>query len=72
MQGDNTVDLGTLEAGTIPFTCVMGMYNGTLNVVPQPAPKKATTGNAAAAGTVTAPADAPDANAAAVQGPAAG
>jgi hypothetical protein len=49
----------------------MGMYNGTLNVVPRPATKTANTGNAAAAGTVTAPAGAPDANAA-VQGPAAG
>jgi sulfite exporter TauE/SafE/copper chaperone CopZ len=71
VQGENTVDLGPLEAGIIPFTCVMGMYNGTLNVVPRPATKTANTGNAAAAGTVTAPAGAPDANAA-VQGPAAG
>jgi sulfite exporter TauE/SafE/copper chaperone CopZ len=70
VQGENTVDLGTLEAGSIPFTCVMGMYNGTLNVVPQPAPKT-TTGNAAAAGTVTAPAGAPNTNVA-VQGPTAG
>ena len=44
VDGKNTVELGTLEAGTIPFTCVMGMYNGTLNVVPQPRPKTATAG----------------------------
>ena len=27
-QGINTVDLSTLQAGVIPFTCVMGMYTG--------------------------------------------
>ena len=67
-EGENTVDLGTLEAGTIPFTCVMGMYNGTLNVVPQPTPKKASTGNAA----TTAAVPAADAATTPVQGPVAG
>ena len=41
-QGTNTVDLHTLDAGTLPFTCVMGMYSGTLVVVdPPPAPAEA-------------------------------
>ena len=35
-QGTNTVDLHTLDAGTLPFTCVMGMYSGTLVVVDPP------------------------------------
>lgn len=34
--GPNTVDLPVLEAGTVPFTCVMGMYSGTLVVIDQP------------------------------------
>jgi sulfite exporter TauE/SafE/copper chaperone CopZ len=37
-QGTNTVDLPVLDAGTLPFTCVMGMYSGTLVVVDPPAP----------------------------------
>ncbi len=37
VQGANTVDLGTLEAGVIPFTCVMGMYSGNLIAVAPPA-----------------------------------
>jgi sulfite exporter TauE/SafE/copper chaperone CopZ len=36
-QGINTVDLSTLQAGVIPFTCVMGMYTGNLIVVEPPA-----------------------------------
>jgi hypothetical protein len=36
-QGVNTVDLSTLQAGVIPFTCVMGMYSGNLIVVDPPA-----------------------------------
>ena len=35
-QGENVVDLPTLDAGTVPFTCVMGMYSGTLVVVDPP------------------------------------
>ena len=36
VQGLNTVDLPVLEPGTVPFTCVMGMYSGNLVVVDQP------------------------------------
>ena len=36
-QGENVVDLPALDAGTVPFTCVMGMYSGTLVVVDPPA-----------------------------------
>jgi sulfite exporter TauE/SafE/copper chaperone CopZ len=36
-EGVNTVPLGTLAAGTVHFTCVMGMYSGTLFVVDPPA-----------------------------------
>ena len=32
-QGLNTVELPALDAGTVPFTCVMGMYSGNLFVV---------------------------------------
>ena len=35
-EGLNTVELPALEVGTIPFTCVMGMYSGTLSVIEQP------------------------------------
>ncbi|HYN67925.1 MAG TPA: sulfite exporter TauE/SafE family protein [Ornithinibacter sp.] len=35
-QGPNTVELPALDAGTVPFTCVMGMYSGTLFVVEPP------------------------------------
>ena len=35
-QGVNTVALPAMEAGEVPFTCVMGMYSGTLVVVDQP------------------------------------
>jgi uncharacterized protein len=35
-EGLNTVELPPLQAGTIPFTCVMGMYSGTLVVIDQP------------------------------------
>jgi sulfite exporter TauE/SafE/copper chaperone CopZ len=36
-QGTNTVELGALEPGVVPFTCVMGMYSGNLIVVNRPA-----------------------------------
>ncbi|MCA1781359.1 MAG: sulfite exporter TauE/SafE family protein [Dermatophilaceae bacterium] len=36
VEGPNTVDLPALDPGTIPFTCVMGMYSGTLVVIDQP------------------------------------
>jgi uncharacterized protein len=36
VEGSNTLDLPALEPGTIPFTCVMGMYSGTLVVIDQP------------------------------------
>ena len=35
--GENVVDLPALDAGTVPFTCVMGMYSGTLVAVDRPA-----------------------------------
>lgn len=38
VAGQNTVALPPLEPGVIPFTCVMGMYSGTLVVIDQPAP----------------------------------
>jgi sulfite exporter TauE/SafE/copper chaperone CopZ len=36
VTGENIVDLPALESGVTPFTCVMGMYNGTLVAVAQP------------------------------------
>jgi uncharacterized protein len=36
-EGTNTVALPALEAGTVHFTCVMGMYSGTLVAVDPPA-----------------------------------
>ncbi|GAA4396656.1 hypothetical protein GCM10023168_00740 [Fodinibacter luteus] len=37
-EGENTVALPALEAGEVPFTCVMGMYSGTLVAVDPPDP----------------------------------
>jgi len=34
--GANTVDLPALDAGRTSFTCVMGMYNGSLTAIPPP------------------------------------
>ena len=31
--GDTAIDLGTLEAGEVRFTCAMGMYSGTIEVI---------------------------------------
>lgn len=31
--GDTAIDLGTLEAGQVQFTCGMGMYSGSIEVV---------------------------------------
>ncbi|HET6969311.1 MAG TPA: sulfite exporter TauE/SafE family protein [Ornithinibacter sp.] len=36
-QGPNTVALPALDAGEVPFTCVMGMYSGTLVAIDEPA-----------------------------------
>jgi uncharacterized protein len=36
-EGANTVPLPAMEAGTVHFTCVMGMYSGNLVVVDPPA-----------------------------------
>ena len=36
-QGLNSVELPALDKGTVPFTCVMGMYSGNLFVVDPPA-----------------------------------
>ena len=50
-QGANTVQLPAMKAGTVHFTCVMGMYSGNLVVVDPPAAPAATpTPSAAAAG----------------------
>ncbi|HET7763372.1 MAG TPA: sulfite exporter TauE/SafE family protein [Phycicoccus sp.] len=38
VEGPNTVDLPALQTGEVPFTCVMGMYSGTLVVVDPPPP----------------------------------
>ncbi len=38
LGGSNTVSVRPLELGTWPFTCVMGMYNGTLVAVNPPPP----------------------------------
>ena len=38
VKGVNTIDLPALDAGVVPFTCVMGMYSGNLFVVDKPAP----------------------------------
>jgi sulfite exporter TauE/SafE/copper chaperone CopZ len=35
-MGPNTVDLPPLDTGEVPFTCVMGMYSGTLTAIDQP------------------------------------
>jgi len=35
-RGPNTVQLPALEAGTVHFTCVMGMYSGNLLVIDRP------------------------------------
>jgi sulfite exporter TauE/SafE len=35
--GANTVDLPALDAGVVPFTCVMGMYSGNLVAIDPPA-----------------------------------
>lgn len=35
-QGPNTVQLPAMDAGTVPFTCSMGMYTGNLLVVDAP------------------------------------
>ncbi|HSF97396.1 MAG TPA: sulfite exporter TauE/SafE family protein, partial [Ornithinibacter sp.] len=35
-MGPNTVDLPALDTGEVPFTCVMGMYSGTLVVIDPP------------------------------------
>ena len=31
--GDTPIDLGTLEVGEVRFTCAMGMYSGTIEVI---------------------------------------
>jgi len=41
-MGVNTVSLPAMEAGVVPFTCVMGMYSGNLIVVDPPATGAAT------------------------------
>ena len=48
-EGVNTVALPAMDAGTVHFTCVMGMYSGNLHVVDPPA-ASATTGVGGAAG----------------------
>jgi len=36
VEGPNVVDLPVLPTGTVPFTCVMGMYSGHLVVIDAP------------------------------------
>ena len=48
-EGVNTVPLPAMDAGTVHFTCVMGMYSGNLLVVDPPA-ASATTGVGGAGG----------------------
>ena len=36
-EGPNVIDLPALPVGTTPFTCVMGMYTGTLTAIDAPA-----------------------------------
>lgn len=33
VEGDTTIDLGVLRPGTLPYSCGMGMYTGTITVV---------------------------------------
>lgn len=33
VEGETTIDLGVLQAGTLPYSCGMGMYTGTITVV---------------------------------------
>jgi plastocyanin domain-containing protein len=35
-EGENAIDLPPLEPGRVAYTCSMGMYGGSLTVVPQP------------------------------------
>ena len=44
VKGVNTIDLPALDAGVVPFTCVMGMYSGNLIVVDKPAPARTEAG----------------------------
>ncbi len=37
-KGENTVDIPAQDPGTIAFSCSMGMYGGTISVVPAPPP----------------------------------
>jgi sulfite exporter TauE/SafE/copper chaperone CopZ len=37
-EGRNAIDLPPLPEGTTSFTCVMGMYSGTLQAIPAPQP----------------------------------
>lgn len=46
-EGTNTVQLPALEPGRVKFTCVMGMYSGTLVAVEPPAPGAPAPGGAA-------------------------
>jgi hypothetical protein len=36
-EGDNAIDLPALPAGTLAYTCAMGMYGGAITVVDRPA-----------------------------------
>ena len=36
-EGQNTINLPALRPGTLPYTCSMGMYGGSITVVDQPA-----------------------------------
>ncbi len=36
-MGANTIDLPALQAGTLHYSCSMGMYGGTITIVDRPA-----------------------------------
>jgi hypothetical protein len=37
-KGANTFELPPMEAGTLNYTCAMGMYGGKITIVDPPAP----------------------------------
>ncbi len=70
-EGPNVLNLPALRAGTLNYTCAMGMYSGRITVVDRPAdpPAAAATPTAATASAASAAAAAPAASGApAVQG----
>lgn len=48
-DGNNTFDIPAQQPGTIQYTCSMGMYRGSITVIPKPAPSVAPSAGAPAA-----------------------